>query len=146
VTPDPRPAAQRIADTGARLERDIDAWVSTVDDDGEPRLAALSFLWHDGRLLVATSRTGATGRNLLARPTVRMGLGELRDVVLIDGTVEVAAPDDATADAFAAKAGFDPRPIDGFAFLWVAPRSIQAWREENELAGRWIFRDGGWLA
>jgi hypothetical protein len=141
----PRSTAQRIADTRGRLERDVDAWVSTVDADGEPRLAALSFLWHDGRLLVATSSTGATGENLLARPTVRLGIGELRDVVLIDGSVSAAQPDDATADAFAEKAGFDPRPIDGFVFLWVTPRSIQAWREVDELAGRFVLRDGAWL-
>jgi hypothetical protein len=144
--PAARPIAERVADTRDRLARDVDAWVSTVDPDGEPRLAALSFLWHDEGLLVATSRTGATGRNLLERPTVRMGIGHLRDVVLVDGAVEVTEPDDVTADAFAAKAGFDPRPIDGFAFFRVTPRSIQAWREENELAGRFVLRAGEWLA
>ena len=142
----PRSTTQRIADTRDRLEHDIDAWVSTVDSDGEPRLAPLSFLWHDGRLLIATSRTGATGRNLLERPTARLGIGELRDLVLIDGSVETAEPDTVTADAFADKAGYDPRPIEGFVFFWVMPRSIEAWREEDELAGRYILRDGAWLA
>ncbi len=141
----PRSTAERIADTRGRLARDVDAWVSTVDSDGEPRLSALSFLWTAETLLIATSRSGATGRNLLERPTVRMGIGELRDVVLVDGGVEVTVPDDATADGFAAKAGFDPRPIEGFAFFRVTPRSVQAWREENELAGRYVLRAGVWL-
>lgn len=34
----------------------------------------------------------------------------------------------------------------GFAFFRIRPRSIQAWREEDELAGRWILRDGTWLS
>jgi hypothetical protein len=144
----PRSTAQRIADTRARLGSEIDTWVSTVDPDGEPRLAVLSLLWHDETVLLATSTTGATGRNLGARPTVRLAVGATRDVVLIDGAVEVletGAVDQASGDAFAAHAGFDPRPIAGFAFFRVTPRSIQAWREEDELAGRWIMRDGRWL-
>ena len=48
--------------------------------------------------------------------------------------------------AFAAKTGFDPR-LSAAAFLYfrVVPARIQAWREENELAGRTIMRDGRWL-
>lgn len=142
----PRTLEQRIADTRRRLETEVDAWVATVDEDGEPRLSLLSILWSEGALLVATSTSGASGRNLSARATVRLGLGQTRDVVLIDGAVEVLPEAGAAeGDAFAAHAGFDPRPIPGFAFFRVRPRSIQAWREEDELAGRWILRDGEWL-
>jgi hypothetical protein len=30
-------------------------------------------------------------------------------------------------------------------WLRVVPRRIQAWREENELAGREVMREGRWL-
>ena len=32
------------------------------------------------------------------------------------------------------------------AYFRITPRRIQAWREENELAGRDLMRDGCWLA
>ena len=54
--------------------------------------------------------------------------------------------DDATADAHAEHAGFDPRtePED-YVYLRVTPTEIRAWREANELPGRLLMRDGVWL-
>jgi hypothetical protein len=147
----PRSLAARIRDTLALLDREVDLWIAGVDADGEPRLALLSFLWTDGGLLVATSTASATGRNLLrardeAGPGVRLGLGATRDVVLIDAAVEPADPDPGLAAVYATKAGWDPSGIPGYAWFRLVPRSIQAWREEDELAGRWIHRAGAWLA
>jgi hypothetical protein len=49
-------------------------------------------------------------------------------------------------DAFAARTGFHPpRPDSPFRYYWIRPLRIQAWREENELAGRLLMRDGEWL-
>ncbi|WP_165439828.1 hypothetical protein [Micromonospora kangleipakensis] len=46
-------------------------------------------------------------------------------------------------DAFAAKTGFDPRRLTGrYRYFRVRPQRIQAWREENELAGRDLIREG----
>ena len=40
-------------------------------------------------------------------------------------------------------AGFDPRTLaDEYVCLRITPRSIQAWREVNELAGRWLMHEG----
>ena len=54
--------------------------------------------------------------------------------------------DDKLAAVHAAKAGFDARKASGlWIFLRVTPRTIQAWREVNELAGRRLMKDGEWL-
>lgn len=146
----PRSAQTRQQDAMYRLGHDVDAWVATTDTEtGAPRLTPLSFLWHDATLLLATTTASPTGRNLAANPSVQVGLGLTRDVVLVQGTVEVTAVDDIDSglgDAFAAKAGFEPRrQADLYSYFRITPRSIQAWREENELAGRWLMRDGAWL-
>lgn len=90
-----------------------------------------------------------TARNLAVSPTARLALGHTRDVVLVDGRAELLplgarAPDD--ADAFASRAGFDPRDADAeYVWIRVAPTRIQAWREVEELAARDLLRDGAWL-
>jgi Pyridoxamine 5'-phosphate oxidase len=145
----PRSTEVRRQDALYRLGHDIDAWVATTDTDtGAPRLTPLSFLWHDEALLFATTTAGATGRNLATNATVQVGIGLTRDVVLVQGPVDVTPATDVDpplGDAFAAKAGFDPRrQADLYAFYRLVPRSIQVWREEDELADRWIMRDGVW--
>jgi len=144
----PRSRAQRRADTLARLERDVDVWVATARGD-VPHLIPLSFLWDGKRMLLATPDESVTARNLRATGRARMTLGTTRDVVVIEGTAEslpLAAVAPAVADAFAARTGFDPRRSPArMAFIWILPRRIQAWREENELAERELMRDGAWL-
>ncbi|OZM79016.1 pyridoxamine 5'-phosphate oxidase family protein [Pseudonocardia sp. MH-G8] len=143
--PQPRTPQQRKQDTLDRLDQDVDAWVATSGGDG-PYLVPLSFLWDGETLLMATSAATPTGRNLQATGRVRVGIGQTRDVVLVEGTVEVlsAVPDE-TADAFAARTGFDPRlPAESYPWFRVRPQRIQAWREVDELAGRDVMRDGRW--
>jgi hypothetical protein len=56
-------------------------------------------------------------------------------------------PDERTKDAFAAKHGWDPRQeTRDYAYFRIVPGRVQAWREVNELPGRTLMRDGGWLA
>lgn len=92
----------------------------------------------------------ATGRNLAASRTARLGLGPTRDVVMIEGEVEVFGLDALPrerVDLFVERADFDPRPLAApYCWFRVTPRRIQAWREENELNGRELMRDGHWLA
>jgi len=149
VTRGPRTPAQRRADTEHRLTHDVDCWVATADDGTTPRLTVLSFLWDGSTLLLSTAASSPAGRNLAATGTVQVGIGRTRDVVLVTGTVEVVRRDDLSAqegDAFAAKTGFDPRAIRSeYAYFRVRPTTVQAWREEDELRGRWLMRDGGWL-
>jgi hypothetical protein len=67
---------------------------------------------------------------------------------MIEGTVEsftCASVPDEVADAFAAKHWDSRKEPTPYGFYRVTPRTIQAWREENELRGRTIMRDGAWL-
>jgi|SRR5215475_3209373 len=150
MTPPARTPQQRKADTLGRLEQDTDAWVATADPGGgTPYLVPLSFLWDGATVLIATPAASPTSRNLQATGKVRLGIGPTRDLVLIEGTVQaVTAAADipaATGDAFAAKTGFDPRELTGYAYFHIRPRRLQAWREVNELAGRDLMRGGDWV-
>jgi hypothetical protein len=118
--------------------------VSTADGEtATPYLVPLSFAWDGTTLLVATPASSPTGRNLETTGRVRLGIGPTRDVVLIEGTVQTLAaaelPDE-VGDAFAAKAGFDPRRLGSYLFFRIHPVRIQAWRESNELAGRELMQ------
>ena len=149
--PPPRPTAARVRDTRDLLGREIDCWVATTDPaTGAPHLVPLSFDWDGSTLLLATGERSVAGRGLASGAGVRIGLGGTRDVVMVDGSVEVvptADVDPAEADRFAQRTGFDPRETSGsYLFFRVVPSRIQAWREENELSGRDVMRDGQWLA
>jgi hypothetical protein len=150
MTAEPRSRSQRRRDTEHRLAHDVDAWVASASADGVPYLVPLSFDWDGEALLLATPTDSATGKNLAATRDTRLGLGHTRDVIMIEGEVDVlemhALPSE-RGDRFAARTGFDPRDA-GSAYRWflITPRRIQAWREENELAGRALMRDGTWLA
>jgi hypothetical protein len=147
---EPRARAQRRRDTEYRLPHDVDIWVASASEDGTPYLVPLSFDWDGDALLMATPTDSPTGRNLAASRTVRLGLGETRDVTMIEGDVAVfeidALPPD-RADHFAARTGFDPRTLTtSYRWFRVSPLRIQAWREVNEIADRDLMRDGDWLA
>lgn len=145
---EPRSRHQRKRDSLTRLEKEIDAWVATASHDGQPCLVPLAFVWDDGTLLMCTKNTTPTARNLMNGGPVTVTLGHTRDVVLVKGTATaIGCPHLPTpsADAFAAKLGWDPRNSVESVYLRITPRLIRAWREENELAERLIMRAGEWL-
>ncbi|MFF5925601.1 pyridoxamine 5'-phosphate oxidase family protein [Streptomyces hydrogenans] len=145
TTPAPRSREERLKDTLARLETDVDLWLAS-----RGHLIPLSFLWDGAAVLVSTPRASLTGRNLLADGRVRLALGPTRDVVMIDGTaepVDLADLPAGTGDAFAEKTGFDPRELTRpYQYFRIRPRRVHAWREADELDGRTLMRDGAWLA
>jgi general stress protein 26 len=148
MTEPARPLSVRKQDTLRRLRDDVDLWVATASADGTPYLMPLSFLWDDKTLLLSTAGSNPTARNLQANPTLQLTLGHTRDVIHIEATAETLQPDEISeseGDAFAEKAGFDPRPLPGYLFFRVTPTKIQAWREVNELKDRVLLRDGAWL-
>ena len=147
----PRPTAQRVRDTRELLGREIDCWAATTDPaTGAPHLVPLSFDWDGRAMLLSTGERSVAGRGLASGAGVRIGVGASRDVVMVDGSV-TAIPtgdlDPSEADRFARRTGFDPRETSSsYLFFRVLPSRIQAWREENELRGRDVMRDGRWLA
>jgi hypothetical protein len=68
---------------------------------------------------------------------------------MIEGTVDTISQAELTeeeGDRFADRTGFDPRRLTTpYLYFRVHPRRVQAWREENELTGRELMRDGQWL-
>ena len=149
MTPPPaRPRAQRREDVLTRLRDDVDVWVASADAAGRAYLVPLSFHWDGTAIVLATLRESRTARNLTRAGRARVALGHTRDVVMIDGTVEVLATgaDPRLEDAHAASTGFDPRTEpDDYVYLRITPVAIQAWREANELAERQLMRSGAWL-
>jgi hypothetical protein len=144
----PRSRGERKADTLSKLETEVDAWVASASEDGRANLVPLSFVWHGRALTVSMPVTSITGRNLARARWARMALGTTRDVVIVDGPLEVLpiGTDPALEDAHARATGFDPRnEAKTFAYFRLTPDRIQAWREEIELAGRDLMRGGAWL-
>jgi Pyridoxamine 5'-phosphate oxidase len=144
-----RTTSQRKADVLAKLAGEVDLWVASADASGNAYLIPLSYHWDGAALTVATPRESRTARNLTRAGKARVALGSTRDVVLVDGSVEVLTlgTDPELEEAHAQASGFDPRTLeDEYVYLRIAPRGIQAWREVNELEGRWVMRKGEWLA
>ena len=144
----PRSRAQRRTDTLAKLRRDVDLWVASADERGNAYLVPLSYYWDGSTLTIATPRKSRTAVNLVRAGWARVALGPTRDVVILEGPVEAIpiGTDPGLEDAHAHASGFDPRTLaEEYVYLRITPRSIQAWREANELAGRQLMRDGVWL-
>ena len=148
--PEPRSTDQRIADTLAKLRSEVDLWIPSASAAGEAYLIPLSFVWYNDQITLATTAASRTARNLPRAGKARLALGQVRDVIIVEGPltfVPASAVAADLADAFAAAAGFDPRHSDAeYVYISLTPRRMQAWREENELAGREIMRAGQWLA
>ena len=150
----PRNAHTRKTDTLAKLhERHADVWVASASiDRARPvaHLIPLSLAWIDECVVVAAPIHQQTVRNIAEHGRARLALGPTRDVVVIDAVLErsigVAEVPRDFAEGYAAQADWDPRQAGAeYTYLVLRPNRIQAWREENELAGRTLMRGGIWL-
>jgi hypothetical protein len=147
--PPARSRAERKRDTLGKLEREVDVWVASASEDGRANLAPLSFVWDGKALTVAVPVTSLTARNLTRARWGRMALGPTRDVVILDGPLEVLpiGTDRVLEDAHARATGFDPREETAtYAYFRLTPERIQAWRDAHELPQRLLMQDGAWLA
>ena len=147
--PPVRSREQRKTDTLHKLETEVDVWVASAGEDGRANLAPLSFVWHEAALTISVPATSLTARNLSRVGWARMALGPTRDVVMLDGPIEVLAigADPALENAHARATGFDPREeASAYVYIRLRPERIQAWREAHELAGRRLMEGGAWLA
>ncbi len=145
----PRSPEQRKADTLEKLRAGVDLWVASASESGDAYLVPLSYYWDGSTLTIATARSSRTARNLIRAGRGRVALGATRDVVIVEGpleTIEIGT-DPGLEDAHARATGFDPRTLaEEYVYLRLTPHRLQAWREENELAGRDLIRHGSWLA
>src|SRR5450631_1487143 len=95
----------------------------------------------------ATNANSPTTVNIGRVRRVRVALGTVRDVVMIDGVADLAPSatlSSAEVEAYTTKHNCDLRTWAD-AVIHVAPRRVQAWREENEIAGRTVMRTGVWV-
>ncbi|GLJ60120.1 hypothetical protein GCM10017576_02490 [Microbacterium barkeri] len=145
----PRDRATRKADALRQLTAPAaDAWVATASPDGRPHLVPLSIAWVDDRIVIALEGSSLTARNIASSGVARLGVGQTRDVVLIDASLDAThGVDDveSTGHAYAAQADWDPRGLAGYVFLVLCPTRIQSWREVDEFPGRMLMSDGEWL-
>src|SRR4030095_14574424 len=104
-----RSRGDRTADTLERLSRDVDLWVASASEDASAYLVPLSYHWDGSTLTIATPSASPTARNLIRAGWVRAAIGQTRDVVIVEGTVEVipigADPELGAAHARSAGAG-----------------------------------------
>jgi hypothetical protein len=67
------------------------------------------------------------------------------DAVLSEAVPAAEAPA-TVADGYASQAGWDPRTDSGdYVYLVFRPERIQVWREDEDLAGRTVMRNGAWV-
>jgi hypothetical protein len=147
----PRSPEQRKSDALAKLAaRHPDLWAASASPSGVAHLVPLSFAWDGEHVIIATEATAITTRNIAGARRARLALGGTRDVVMIDAIVvrqiDVAGAPAAIAERYAAQADWDPRSAGGdYVYTVLRPERVQVWREENEIAGRTVMRDGAWL-
>jgi PPOX class probable F420-dependent enzyme len=74
------------------LKREPVVWLSTVRPDGGPHLVPIWFWWDGEALLVFSKPNAQKIRNLRARPSVMLALGDAEDdfdVGMVEGTAEL---------------------------------------------------------
>jgi hypothetical protein len=128
--------------------------VATASADGKEHMVPLSVAWAGDTFVVVTPERTLTARNIRTSGSARLGLGSTRDVVLVDVRLDeartVADAPDHQMQAFAAQAGWDPRTDDatgdvGYVAFGLAPVRVLVWRDEAEIPGRVVMRDGRWI-
>jgi hypothetical protein len=115
-----------------------------------PGLVPLSFDWDGTEIMVVTPVGSPCGRNLRETGRARLGIGEFRDVVMVDASAREVSTDDVPEEQwqrYIVRTDWDPRTERAdYAVYLLRPERIQAWREANEIPGRTLMRDGVWLA
>ena len=143
-----RDQATRVSDAQAKLGEEVDVWVSSAGADGRGYLVPLSYYWDGRTLTLAAHPRSPTARNLQRAGWARVALGPTRDVLIVEGPVEIFLTEghDELAALHAGATGFDTRAEDAvYSFIQLTPETIQAWRNAAELRGRFVMRDGAWL-
>jgi hypothetical protein len=146
-----RSPEERKADARSKLAAvEANVWVASASPTDAVHLVPVTHTWDGSQIVLATEPRSRTAANVTAETQVRLALGETRDVVMIDAVLVEAVPTSeayaALADGYAAQAGWDPRTDAGeYVYLVFGPERIQVWREDEDLAGRTVMRNGAWV-
>jgi hypothetical protein len=143
-----RSKAERHAHVLHRLESEDKLWIATAAVDGSAHLVPFSFVWDGERISMATAQDNPAARNAARTGKARLALGNIHDIVLIDGAISVIplqALDDSLAERLSRVSAIDARQAPGYVYLQLTPVRIQAWWSAAELAQPTIMRQGRWL-
>jgi general stress protein 26 len=146
-----RSPKERKADALSKLAAvEANVWVASASPTDAVHLVPMTHTWDGSQVVLATEPRSRTAVNVTADPRVRLALGETRDVVMIDavlvGAVPLTEAPAALAEGYAAQAGWDPKTDSGeYVYLVFEPVRIQVWREDEDLAGRTVMRNGAWV-
>jgi hypothetical protein len=146
-----RSPEERRADAQAKLTAiEANVWVASASPTGGVHLVPVTHTWNGSHIVLTTGPRSRTVANVTANPRVRLALGETRDVVVIDAVlveaIPVAEAPVVLAEGYATQAGWDPRTDPGdYVYLVFGPERIQVWREDEDLAGRTVMRNGAWV-
>jgi hypothetical protein len=146
-----RSPEERKADALSKLAAvDANVWVASASPTGAVHLVPVSHTWNGSRVVLATGPRSRTVSNVIANRRARLALGETRDVVTIDVVLIEAVPASEApapmAEGYATQAGWDPRTdADNYVYLVLGPERIEVWREDEDLAGRTVMRNGEWV-
>jgi hypothetical protein len=142
---------ERKADALAKLTAiEANVWVASAPPTGGVHLIPVTHTWNGSQVVLSTGPGSRTVANVTANPRVRLALGETRDAVMVDAVLVAAVPaveaPDVLAEGYASQAGWDPRTDPGdYVYLVFSPKRIQVWREDEDLAGRTVMRNGEWV-
>jgi pyridoxine/pyridoxamine 5'-phosphate oxidase len=106
-----------------RLESAWNYWLTTTSAAG-PYTRPVWCLWSDGGLLFTTSTSSRKARDFLADPRVSIHPELVREVVVVDGRVEPAEPDESAVEAYRQKYG--RRPPAAQRWFVVRPTRVYA--------------------
>jgi general stress protein 26 len=146
-----RSPKERKADALSKLAAvETNVWVASASPTGDVHLVPVTHTWDGSQIVLATEPLSRTVANVTANPQVRLALGETRDVVMIDAVLVEAVPTSEAstvlAEGYTAQAGWDPQTDGGdYVYLVFGPERIQVWREDEDLAGRTVMRNGAWV-
>ena len=144
-----RDVSARKADVIAALEKQGSYFLVSADVTGRPHVIAVSAWWDGHQLVVTTSGSSRTARNLAMNPIVKLAGGNPSDAIIIDAQViDSTAVEDSTdlAGGFQGAMGWDPREMGGWMFYRLRPTRIQAFRGYDEIEGRDVMLRSRWLA
>jgi len=134
-----------------QLEKSMNYWIGTVDEQGRPHATPVWGVWMDDALYFDGSPTCRRGRNLASNPAVVIHLEDGTHPVILQGEAHElkASPlelREKLAKTYSAKyreMGYEPNPeLWAPGRLWmVKVQTAFAWTEFPKDATRWTFEE-----